>query len=456
MSNQTWITDLDWVIAPVYIIIAIYLANSIKRKNILNNQAYQYFTLGLIAKLTGGVGLALVYVFYYKGRGDTISYHTDGVVCVNMLLRSPMNFFELMFSPRTAEVYTYFSNETGFPDYWKDEHAFNMVRFVAPLELLGFCGYLTTSVLMAIVVYSGTWKLYLTFCDCYPNLYRQFAFSVLFIPSVCFWGSGILKDSMTLAAAGWYCHSFYKLFIKKEIRFFLLFSIALSTLVMILIKPYIFVALLPGSLLWVTWNRLYKIKSVFIRIVVAPVIIFFGIGVGVLFWLTVSSGLGDYGNLNSMLQKALITSEDLKQDYYKGNSFDIGAFDPTISGVLAKFPIATVTGLFRPFLWESNNIVMFISGLENFFLLFFTVFFLLKRPASFLSSLFTNPLVLFCLIFGVFFAFSVALSTSNFGAMVRLRIPAIPFFITGLILVEYLSREKENILNETRLYRKFM
>ena len=48
-----------------------------------------------------------------------------------------------------------------------------------------------------------------------------------------------------------------------------------------------------------------------------------------------------------------------------------------------------------------------------------------------------NGLLLFSLTFSLFMAFSVGISTSNFGSMVRYKIPLIPFYVASLyILVE--------------------
>ena len=57
---------------------------------------------------------------------------------------------------------------------------------------------------------------------------------------------------------------------------------------------------------------------------------------------------------------------DLKSDYYKGNSFDIGDYDANISSMLLKAPAAINAALFRPYIWQANNIVMFLSSIENF------------------------------------------------------------------------------------------
>lgn len=48
-----------------------------------------------------------------------------------------------------------------------------------------------------------------------------------------------------------------------------------------------------------------------------------------------------------------------------------------------------------------------------------------------------NHLLSFSLIFSLFFAFSVGISTSNFGSLVRYRIPVLPFFVACLFIMDY-------------------
>jgi hypothetical protein len=135
----------------------------------------------------------------------------------------------------------------------------------------------------------------------------------------------------------------------------------------------------------------------------------------------------------------------LKQDYYGGHSFDIGEFDGTISGVFSKFPLAVTAGLFRPFIFEARNPVMFISGIENTFLLIFTLVFLFRvGPIKVLKYVSKEPLLLFSLTFAIFFAFGIGLSTSNFGALVRYKIPCIPFYLSSLYIIREHFLKQEN------------
>jgi hypothetical protein len=211
---------------------------------------------------------------------------------------------------------------------------------------------------------------------------------------------------------------------------------------MISLKPYIFVALLPGTLIWVVFNRIQKIDNQIIRVLSAPIIIMIGIVIGTLVFSQTTDQLGDYGSIDTVLEKAVVTQDDLKREAYEGNSFDIGTFDPSISGVLKKAPIAIFSGLFRPTLLEVNNIVMLISASENTVLMIFLIFMLFRVGLiSFVRYVFTKPMVMFSFVFAIFFSFAVGLTTSNFGSLVRYKIPALPFLLASLFMVRYHSFE---------------
>jgi hypothetical protein len=49
---------------------------------------------------------------------------------------------------------------------------------------------------------------------------------------------------------------------------------------------------------------------------------------------------------------------------------------------------------------------------------------------------------LFCILFSIFFAFGVGIAGTNFGALVRYKIPMMPFFFGSLYLIFKLSKEK--------------
>ena len=71
----------------------------------------------------------------------------------------------------------------------------------------------------------------------------------------------------------------------------------------------------------------------------------------------ISATLGDYST-EKIINKAVVTQEDFKREYYGSNSFDIGTIERTPLGVISKFPIATLYGFYGPSVLSINNIVM--------------------------------------------------------------------------------------------------
>lgn len=427
----------DILLPPIYFLGALGYAYYVKKKNIQKNPEYKYFTLGLIVRIIGAISLGLVYFFYYGG-GDTTNYHHSAVAYSNFLFTNKEDFFTALIGD--AKHY-YFSFEVAGDVYHiyrpNDQHAFFVVRLLIPIVLMGFHSYFASAILTAIFTYGGLWKLYQTFIQEYPTLKKEMAIACLFIPSCVFWGSGLMKDSFTLSAVGWFTYAFYHLFIKKQRKPKFIIFLVISSLIILAIKPYIFFALLPGSILWMSNNIKAKINHKFIRNLFAPV--FFSLGaIGGYFALNqMGEALGDY-KLDSVLDKAVVTQQDMKAEYYGGKSFDIGDFDASASGVTLKAPAAIFAGIFRPAIWDVKNPVMLISSIENTYLLLLTLFLLFKlKFFGFFKYIGKNPLILFSISFSLFFAFSVGLTCANFGSLVRLRIPELPFFVASLFAIKY-------------------
>lgn len=440
-----FITIWDFILFPVYFVVIYIAGNIIKNRNIEKNKAYEYYLKGLLVKISGGFIFACIYCFYYGG-GDTTAYWQQTGILNNMMSKDFSVYIDIIFNNLTDKNYFRFDNTTGFPEYWRDPQSYSTMRFTSIFYLITVKSYYTCTLLVSAITYAGVWRLYLLFTREFPGLEKQFAISILFFPSVIFWGSGIMKDTYTLSAACWFTYSVYMVFIKKEKVILNVFWIIVTTYVMISFKPYIFIALLPGALSWVGFRRIQKVKSPVFRMLIAPVVIILFVISGSVIFSGLSSSLKQYSSVEGIINKAVVSQNDLKQDYYQGNSFDIGEFDGTFSGVLTKFPLAVTAGLFRPFIFEARNPVMFVSGLENTFLLIFTLIFLFTvGPIKLLKYILNEPLLLFSFVFAIVFAFGVGLSTSNFGSLVRYKIPCIPFYLSSLyIMREYFSKADKN------------
>lgn len=436
------LNPLDLIIGPIVFLMLWLGANRTKQKHIDSNPAYQYYSLGLLAKIGGGLAVTFVYLFYYRG-GDTIEYYKSSVTLAKMLFYYPNVYFDVLAGNLTYRNFGAFG-PVGYPYYWKDPNSYAVIRFTNVFSMLTINSIVATVMLVAWLSYKGVWKLYIVFTDMYPHLRKELAYAILFIPSVSFWGSGILKDTYTFGAACWFTFSFYKIFIKREKIFGNIVAMIIMSYIIISIKPYIFIALIPGCITWLIFNRLQTISNPIIRFLSAPILLLSALllATGV---LSFTSGfLGTYSSVDNIVNKAVVTQQDLKRDYYEGNSFDIGDFDPTLPGMLSKAHLAVIAGLFRPFIWEANNPVMAISGLENLLMLGLFIYLLIKvRPWVFTRMAFSEPLLIFAFSFAIFFAFAIGLTTSNFGSLVRYKIPAMPFFLAALLIIRQKALQPE-------------
>jgi hypothetical protein len=196
-------------------------------------------------------------------------------------------------------------------------------------------------------------------------------------------------------------------------------------------------------LIWTVNNYTSKIQGSFVRASATPMFLLISSAFAYLILLMLSGQLGQY-TIENLLEKAVVTQADLKADYYKGNSFDIGNLEPTVNSLLRHSHLAIEASLFRPYLWEANNLVMFLSGAENLWFLIFTLIILFKtRIVGVFPYFVKHHLLTFALTFSIFFAFSVGISTSNFGSLVRYRIPILPFYMSSLYIINYYLKEKK-------------
>lgn len=432
----------DILLPPIYLIVILFFAHKFTIKHLRTDPVYKYFMRGLLVKIFGAICLGLVYFFHYKG-GDTINYHYTASALVDVLFDRPADFIYLYFGePMTSEFYILNSNY-DFAYWVNDKYAFFVSKCFVPVVLLCGKSYMTSAVVTASICYLGVWRLFLIFVKEFPKLERQFAWSVLYVPSVVFWGSGIMKDSVTFSATCFYVHGFYWFFTQKRWKLTYLVSLVIASYLLLFIKPYILFALLPGSFLWFAALRVTKIRNTFFKVMFAPTLLAVGVVIAVFVLQQLGTSLGKY-SVESVILTASKGQQDLKQSYYGGNSFDIGDYEPTIGGIMSVAHSAIFATLFRPTFLDVRNVVMGFCAIENMFILGFTVYLLFKlKIYRFFSLITSHPLLTFSFVFSVFFAFSVGVSISNFGALVRLKIPCIPFFLSSLVILnEMLNRAK--------------
>ncbi len=425
----------DLIVSPILIILILASAYFIRVK-VTDSITKQYFFPALLLKMVGALTLGLLYQFYYDG-GDTFNYHTHGSRIIWEAFGDSIGSgIKLLFSK--GNEYRYASRIL----FYGDSPSYFIVQLAAIFDLFTFSSYSATAVLFAVISFIGSWMFFLTFYQQYPQHHFKLAIASFFIPSVFFWGSGILKDTVTLACLGIATFQIYKLFIKQQIRMGPIFLLFLSFFVIFSVKKFILQAYLPAAIIWVIAFRFYTIKSVMLRLLVVPFSI--GLVVFAAYYSVVKVGEGDQKySVDKIAQTAQITAYDI--GFYTGrdagSGYSLGELDGSFNALLEVMPAAINVSLFRPYLWEVRNPLMLLSAVESFVVLVLCVVMLVKKKQRVLSAM-LEPNVLFCLVFSFTFAFAVGVSSFNFGTLARYKIPLLPFLLTALLLV--LSKSKSD------------
>ncbi|MBK6831033.1 MAG: hypothetical protein IPG92_09985 [Flavobacteriales bacterium] len=434
----------EWALAAVYLIVLYTMFARQKNMNIKKHPEYKFYLWGLIAKVVGGVAFSTIYFYYYAG-GDTIAYFYSAVSMSRLAESNPASYFTVLFGANDMANLSLFNETIGYPYSYVyfDTRSFFLIRLISPLVMVTFHSYLITTLVLASISYAGVWRCFRTFVGYFPSITNRLAIAFLFMPSVVFWGSAIMKDTMTLSAACWWLHCWDEFVFKRRRLGFNLVGLGVSMFLLIMMKPYIFMALVPVSFLWLLYFQVSRIRSLLVKFVLVPMVFAIMLGSS-LYVLTKLGESLDKFSLDKVVATIQNTQSDMvRVDQYGSNRFDVGPIDGTITGLLSKFPIATNAALFRPYLWESRSIVMVLSALENTWMLGFTVLLLFRtRVKFFLRCLSGNPIVLMTFSFAVLFGFFIGISTPNFGALVRFKIPMVPLFVSCLYIVDLLNRRR--------------
>ncbi|MBS1781646.1 MAG: hypothetical protein JSS78_01125 [Bacteroidetes bacterium] len=434
---NNFIVLLDYLLLPLYLFI-IFVAADFIRDNMypLGHPWRPYFMPALSAKIIGAIFIGLIYRYYYGG-GDTANYFFHAKVINGAFGESVIKWFNLLL--RIPPWY-----DGAYSDYisqmwWYEAPAeYTVASITAILGTITFTTYLPIAVLFSVISFTGVWALFRTFATKYPQFTKQIAWCTLFIPSTIMWGSGIFKDTLCMFGLGWLTHSVFRMLMNRDYSIGNIIMAVISFWLISSVKLYILLAFIPALLLWILFTYSHRIRNGITRTAVKLMVVM-GCFVGFLFFAQkFAAELGKY-SLTNMAQTSYTTSSYIAAVSSDGGSaYHLGSDDPSLSGMLKKFPLAVNVTLFRPYLWETRKPFQLLNAFEATMFMWITLKILFtigfKKVRKTIAE---DPTIQFCLIFAVIFAFAVGLSSGNFGALSRYRIPCLPFYGIALVLIFY-------------------
>lgn len=393
----------------------------------------KYHRIGFWIKVFSAIAYIIFSKFLAK-VDSTFLYYPEGINIAKLIIKDITNIKLLFIAGKDFDPNLL--ADTLNKGYFASESNFLIARMVTVLSFVSFGSYSVITLFFSMISFSGVWRLYRFFYEQYPHLYKQLAIAIIFLPNFVFWSSAILKDPLCTGMLGWFTYSMYKAFIKKEAIVRNLFVALFSALILGIVKAYILASYLPFFMLFIVFTNLKSIKRPFVRMVMLLLIFLITIGGVLIVGERLQEEMADLA-----ITKLAESVQNTQQSFMRisdlaESSFSIGEFDGTPGGLVKIAPAGIVATLYRPYLWESKKVSTLMSSLESLALMLFTLYvFFRAGPVTFFASIVKDPMIMYCLLFSLVFALFVGVTTLNFGTLVRYKIPCMPFYIIGLVLI---------------------
>lgn len=442
------INIFDYLLLPVYL----YIFYVIVRKRSVDYDDADLRKIMLTAfflRMLGSLAYSLM-VQYYYGYGDAFTFYYGS----NFLRREVLENFTNInhFFSNAADVKTWFDNEVGdinYSGYFGVVSNLFVMKIAAVVSFLSFNSFLVISGIFGFFSFSGQWRMFKVFNEINNGKQQKLlAWAVLYTPSIWFWGSGLMKDSICIGSLGFIIHYLYKIFVKKQRNLKDIVVLLILLYVVSQIKSYILIILFITFATTAFASFISSIKNILIKAFV--ILIFLFTTVLIAFVTNFSEQVQELG------EEAMVQVDSFQKGYealQNQEEKSEGGLSPihrdlSLQGLILQSPMAIFTCLYRPFIWESRKIIILMTSAESLLLLLSTIFVIFKTGVfRSLRLLFLDPYLLFTCVGSLLFALLIGLTTFNFGTMIRYKIILLPLFY--FMLVRYYiyatNKEKEDV-----------
>jgi hypothetical protein len=373
-------------------------------------------------KVLAGVILFLIYTFYYTDRqtADVFKYYDDGEILGNAAIKHAVDFIKIMVGVEDQFLKDQYLNKMH---YWfrPYDHGLRndnriVIRINAVLHILSFGNYFLHALIFIFLSFLGLFSLAKLFYAISGSKIKAFAASFL-IPSVFFWSSGVLKEALLIFALGIFCWAVYKLAIAFSWSTLCLFVVGFCLLASL--KIYVLFALLPATLLWFLWMKFHHFWKAFFTFLIGGALVYFVALVIHPSFDFISLLVGKQHDFIT-LAKTFHAGSAIQMDYLENNSWSI----------LKAIPLALFHVFTLPWFSQVKSPLYLFSIFEN--LIFFSLIplsiFYFEKPNK--SSI---KFIVFSIIFILTLFTIIGLTTPVIGALVRYKMPALPFLFFGLL-----------------------
>ncbi len=434
---------LDYILFFGYFSIFIFL---IFRCRFFKRLPFSPFILSVVflLKLLAGLALLWIYSHYYSDRlsSDVLKYFDDSKALFKAFQTGHyVDFFKMVTGIRSSEpelMKYYQETEFWFKDF--NYHLYNdnrtVIRFNALALIFSHGSLYIHTLFMAFLSFIGETAIFKVFFRFFKKKKYELLVAVFLIPSVIFWTSGVLKEGILMFALGIFVFGIIKLsensFKPKTIT-----SLIFGLFLLAVTKFYILVALIPGIFTFL-WIKKFP-RFGFVKFLATHLMFLIIIGINPIpkFNFVEITAQKQHDFINMVEAMGNVNS------YYQ-----IPRLEPSVWSMLKNSPIALFNSIFRPLPSDLHSVIMLLPFLENIFLLVLLILLIFYHQK--LSEEF-SPYLFFIISFSAILLILVGLTTPVIGALVRYKVPVLPFLF---ILIFYFLDSPQIIKKITKPFLK--
>jgi len=371
-------------------------------------------------KFIATICLGMLYLFYY-GSGDVLTFYRESAAILDQADESFLSYVNFLLGIDTAEkIHSAFEERP---------RALFFVKLVSILHFFTRGDFWILCLYFSLFCFTGSWYLANVLALHYPSSKLAASIAFLFYPSVVFWSAGILKESVVLGSLGFLAGAFLQWHKYGRLRIWI-WVLTLVAAILILHLKYYYAAVLFPVLLSTIVTKIIRKRVSFIG---ANLLIEASAWVLILF-VFLSAGTLLHPNLevNNFLHVLVENHDKMVHMSDQGHYIQFNDMRPRFDKIIANFPHAVFAGIFYPMHFNSGQTLVWLSATENWILFLIT---LSAIPAIWKSRSSSSRILLIAVLFySVVLAGFLALSTPNYGTLVRYKVGFLPFF-TYLVLM---------------------
>ena len=409
---------MPWLLTVLYFLVLLFIIR--RSKFFLPEQiTFSLAALAFLFKTAAGILLGVVYRLHYHGEGDAIGYFNYGNAVYSVFLSHPADYFRILLGINTNTAYYHENYFIRWPFWFNEKFEFffndsrTIIRLNSFFRIFSFGVYNVHVVFFSFLSFAGLSGLYRFFSQCIRSQHKIFYAAVFMLPSVAFWGSGVIKESLVFFTLGFTLYLAQKKSKQMSILSFIL--LILFCFLLALVKFYYLIALLPAFavLLW-CGNR----KNIFIKFILVHTVF-------VLLLYSTKYIFPDYDAavVISFKQNNFI---NFAEKMNAGSLIHTEKLEPYWSDIILHSPKAFLTTLITPLELSAEKNFVALASLETLFILFLivivTIFF--QRPEKD-----SYPYMLFALSFVIITFVLIGLTTPVAGTLVRYKVISLPFLM---------------------------